>query len=574
MFLRTLILALLLFFPLQSLAANQAPQPNIDLQEAFYYLQKKGAIPSSYEKTDLDSSVTRQEFLKILLLSLDFQPSNNQKSLCADIAAQSEFVPYFNQAISLHALNPRPPQNKCYPLSKITKKTALQIIFVLGGIPIPKISNFAQKPADIRASSWFSPLINRALELNLINLDSTNKIHPNRNLSYRETVELIYRTLIYLHPSIRQEVNFDEFQKNLQNSPIDIPGIQIPNIEILLDVLNKLSRDYYYKENDKLTPDNIVYKTIDILTKNLSDPYTRFQDPTSTMLQDILGEDFEGIGIQIQESNQQIIISNVIKNSPAEAAGLQAHDILTKVAGASTSGLSLEDLAKKIRGPKGTTVNITISRPATNQELNFEVTRAKIQVSHLDFKMLDNNIGLIEINIFGPNIDQEFDQAIAELKKQGVKKLLIDVRSNPGGYYDAVINILSHFLKKDQIIAHLQLLDQKIPQYSNGRGELQEFPLVVLVNESSASASEIFAAAIQENQLGTLVGTKTFGKGSVQELNIYDNQALFKVTVAKWLTPKEKQIDGTGITPDIIIANPDAKTDLQFEKALEILLTK
>ncbi len=276
------------------------------------------------------------------------------------------------------------------------------------------------------------------------------------------------------------------------------------------------------------------------------------------------------MGIQIQEKDQEIIISNIIKNTPAFFSGLKAKDILKKINGESVLGLKLDEIANRIRGPTGSEVSLTIFRPESKQELIFVIKRAEIQINQIDYRMLENEIGLIEINVFNQNADQDFKNALFSLNAQNMKKLIVDVRGNPGGFFDVTLNILENFLEKDKIITHLLFLDKKVAQKSNGDGNLKNIPLIVLIDEGSASASEIFAAAIKEHGIGKIVGTKSFGKGTVQEVIFFKDNSVFKLTIAEWLTPKENKIDGIGIIPDVVVEN-SPNEDSQLKKALELL---
>lgn len=577
-----------LFSPSIAIAQTKQKIPkNIEFAEAFNYLLENDILDQkAYKIIALDSQMPKREFVTILLKSLGFSPqtlSEIKVKRCFDLPKDSPYIPYFEAAINLNIIRPLKTKKNCRPLSPVSKKQALFMIFQGAGIPAPKIFAYEYKPKDLKISDLSSPLFSKALEINLINVDKSNFIQPNHSLSYREGIELIYKMMLYLDPEIRKEINIPEikleidfnklnelFNQQLDNTITIINEKDIPNLEVLLTILEKLSTDYYFREKDKMTKEIIVYNAIKAILEKLSDPHTQFQEPASNLIQQALGQKFEGVGIQIQEKDQEIIISNIIKNTPAFFSGLKAKDILKKINGESVLGLKLDEIANRIRGPTGSEVSLTIFRPESKQELIFVIKRAEIQINQIDYRMLENEIGLIEINVFNQNADQDFKNALFSLNAQNMKKLIVDVRGNPGGFFDVTLNILENFLEKDKIITHLLFLDKKVAQKSNGDGNLKNIPLIVLIDEGSASASEIFAAAIKEHGIGKIVGTKSFGKGTVQEVIFFKDNSVFKLTIAEWLTPKENKIDGIGIIPDVVVEN-SPNEDSQLKKALELL---
>jgi carboxyl-terminal processing protease len=263
--------------------------------------------------------------------------------------------------------------------------------------------------------------------------------------------------------------------------------------------------------------------------------------------------------------------------SPAEAAGLKAGDEITAVDGKDMAGIDPNIVLQSVLGPSGSSVVLTVHRPDPESTFDVTIKRAKIVVPTLESKMLDEKIGYIALASFGDTTTDDLKKALTELMAQNPKGLILDLRNNGGGYLTTAIEVVSQFVG-DGVVMYEQEASGTMNEYNAIPGGLAtKIPLVVLVNEGTASASEITAGAIQDYGRGVLVGTTTYGKGSVQNWITLDNdQGAVRITVAHWLTPKQRQINGVGLTPDYVveltkedIAN---KNDAQLKKAIEILL--
>lgn len=295
-----------------------------------------------------------------------------------------------------------------------------------------------------------------------------------------------------------------------------------------------------------------------------------------------LQSSFSGIGVQVDFDTQRGLVTVVapIKGSPGEKAGLRTGDAITEVDGKSVTGKSLDEVVSLIRGPKGTEVKLTVKREGATDPLHFAIMRATIEQPSIDSKMIDPaaGIGYIQLREFTEQLGSRTQKAIQDLQAQGMKKLVIDLRNNPGGLLDEAVNVSSLFVPAKQPIVHTVARDGvKKTSYSKAPASgPYNLPLVLLVDGGSASAAEIFSGAIKDLHLGTLVGEKTFGKGSVQSFFRLPDGAGVKLTTAKYLTAGEKSIQGTGIEPDVKVVN-DPKVpfgdpnDKQLNEALRIL---
>jgi len=332
-----------------------------------------------------------------------------------------------------------------------------------------------------------------------------------------------------------------------------------------------------FADKSKIDKQAMVYGAIDGMVKSLKDPYTVFMDPKETerFTTDISGS-FEGIGAEIGIRNNIATIIAPLSGTPAEKAGIRSGDKILKVDDTLTSDLMLDEIVDLIRGPKGTTVKLTIIRGESNDQKIIEITRGKIDVPSLRYEIGDDKIGVIHFYQFSIDAGKEFKKAANDMIKNKVKGIVIDLRNNPGGYLETSVEVASFFVEKGKVVVSEEYADgSKTDHKAMGGNILKNLPTAVLINEGSASASEIVAGALRDNNGIKLVGKKTFGKGSVQQLEPLRGGSSLKITIAKWLTPSGMCINHEGIEPDVEVefSEDDFKKgkDLQIEKAKEII---
>ncbi len=325
-----------------------------------------------------------------------------------------------------------------------------------------------------------------------------------------------------------------------------------------------------------------VWGAIEGLASSFGDPYTVFFPPeeNKAFQEEIQGE-FEGIGAEIATKGGVLTIVAPIKNTPAWNAGIKAGDKILEIDGKTTNDMTSDEAVKIIRGKEGTVVDLTILRPGEKQTKHIKITRAKIEIPTIETELRDDNIFVIKFYSFSENSVKMFKEALLKFVDTKTNKLIIDLRGNPGGFLDAAIRISSWFVEKDEIILSEQSVDgQKSKTYRSYGPRLfnEKLSLVVLVDGGSASASEIMAGALKSHGVAKLVGEKTFGKGSVQELVKLTEDTSLKITVANWLTPDGISISKQGITPDYVVKMTEEdslkKKDPQMDKAVELLLKK
>lgn len=307
--------------------------------------------------------------------------------------------------------------------------------------------------------------------------------------------------------------------------------------------------------------DQIVDGAINGMLASLNDPYSVYMTAAEAkQFDESISSSFEGIGAEVSMQNGRVTIVSPIKESPAEQAGLRAQDVILSVDGESLEGLTLNEAVAKIRGPKGSEVKLEIIRGGSSEPMVFTITRDTIPLETVYGEMLEGDIGKIEITQFSYETNKRFAEELQLLESQGMKGLIIDVRNNPGGLLDRVVDIVQPFIEKGQPIVQTEdRSGNKEPLVSRNDNGVKDYPIAVLINEGSASASEILAGALKESGNGYLIGATTFGKGSVQvmfEEELGDGSNI-KLTTFKWLTPNGNWINETGVEPDLPVQQPE-----------------
>ncbi len=344
-------------------------------------------------------------------------------------------------------------------------------------------------------------------------------------------------------------------------------------------VYNSLRANYVITHASSTLPTakEQMWGAIQGLASSYGDPYTVFFPPEQAQkFKDDISGSFGGIGLELGVSKEGILsVVAPLKDTPAYKAGLKPGDLIISINGKSTEGLSTEDAVHIIRGPKGTAVTLMVLRDGVQKEA--KMIRDTIQVPEIEYG-LDKSSGVYRIQLyeFTENSAELFDTAFTAFKKSGANKLIVDLRGNPGGYLDSAVAIASHFLAKGDVVVTEDYADKrpKVEHASIGTNDVPaDTKVAVLIDQGSASASEIFAGALQDHHKATIIGARSFGKGSVQQLISIDGGSL-KVTVARWLTPAGHWIMGNGVTPDIISkvsTSTPAGTDPQLKRAIEFL---
>lgn len=363
-------------------------------------------------------------------------------------------------------------------------------------------------------------------------------------------------------------------------SPLVAPAGAEESFQSFWQVYNLIQDNYVDPEGDEIDQQKLVDGAIQGMIESLGDQFSGYMDPeTFPMINQELEGEIQGIGVVIRtiEETNLVEVVSVMSGSPAETAGIQAGDIFARVDGEDVTTMSQVELAQNVRGPEGSTVNLTMLRG--DDLIDFVVERARIIIPMIESDVLDGDIGYVRLNQFGPNARQDIDSAIEAMQPDELSGLIFDLRGNPGGLLSAAIDVGSAFVPDGDILVEDfgNGREQVFP--SNGSALDLNIPVVVLVDESSASASELVAGALQDNGTATIIGETTFGKGTVQTWQPLVNGGGVRLTVARWLTPDRHWIHKNGITPDYIVEwNPtsaqeanDPEQDLQLQAALDFL---
>ncbi|MDD5131996.1 MAG: S41 family peptidase [bacterium] len=360
-------------------------------------------------------------------------------------------------------------------------------------------------------------------------------------------------------------------------------------VKLFTEGLDKIESNYV----EEVDPKKLIYGALSGMTKSL-DPYSQFMEPDMYNETKVETEgEFGGLGIRIEIKDDILTVVAPIEGTPAYRQGVLAGDRIVKIDGKETKGLSLLEAVKRLRGAKGTKVTITIYRENAKDLLDFTIVRDMIKIESVKYKMLDEKLGYIKINEFTEKTALDLDKALTALEKDKAEKLILDLRNNPGGLLNTCIEVCKQFIGENKLLLSIRGRDAKMNQQfiADKTARHKKWPMVILVNKGSASASEILSGVVQDYKRGKILGAKTFGKGSVQTVMPMSDGSGLRLTTAKYYLPSGRSIHEIGVTPDIIVEMPredevklmmqndgiplkpgeKAVKDLILEKAIEIL---
>lgn len=501
-----------------------------------------------------DLIITRAEFIKYLVLlnNPDFKQKTTANLPFEDTSNTAWYAPYFEDAIDLGILSDR--DLKVYPYKKLTLIDALELLFHSQSIPIPNVYKGYIPYLDVERNQSVAPLIMRALNFGLIVPDKSDSVGIYKRVTRAEAARMIYKMdLVNLTPAGGA-------------SSIESYDLGLQKIISTWDLIYS-----GYIDRDGIDKESISNAALEAMVNQLDDPYSAYldQEENSAFSDDLDGE-IEGIGAYIGvNDNEEVIIIAPMASSPAEEAGIKAGDIIRKVDGTDISGVGLYDVVNLIKGPKGTNVKLTIDRNGSTKTIT--VTRDVINITSLNYEVISGGkVMYTKLSQFNQNTGPEFGDVVNIIENSNqIKGLVIDLRDNPGGLLDSALKVMNYLLVPETKAVTIKYNYFEYTQYSKGNGELVDFPIVVLINEGSASASEIVAGAMQDYGFAKIVGEKSFGKGTVQEVSYFVDNTSLKLTVAKWLTPLNNDIQENGVTPDVkVIDNPNTDADEQLDRAI------
>jgi carboxyl-terminal processing protease len=442
----------------------------------------------------------------------------------------------------------------------ITRGQALRVMVNLTGFDTPEPVTFK----DVKIGTPDERAVRVAVKKEWMDPIRSNLFGVRRKLSGKDA-----------HSLLRAVTGEEGIKSKVQQNTV--PTIQInssnkrlmnlPKTQILETIWSVIQRDFFY--NDKIDPDEAAYKAAEGLIESLGDKYTTFMRPVrSRQFQNQIKGEITGIGAQVEYINGILTIVTPMTGSPAEAAGLEPGDQILKADGEELSNIGFMEAVEKVRGPKGSSVKLTVRR--NDIEFVVDVTRNVIRVPEAIITW-QGQVVVIKIAQFGRITNDDLRPKIADIMKQDPKGIVLDLRNNPGGLLTAANTVMSIFVPMGSDVVEIR-------SRSGNRMEKTSFqqitpdtvPMAVLMNEGSASASEIVAGALQDHDRATLIGAKTFGKGTVQQVLQFNDQSSVKMTIAEWYTPLGNKIDGMGVNPDIGLSEVDGRDALMI-RALEIL---
>lgn len=526
-----------------------------------------------------DEPINKAAFYKASLTYLGFTPNKtfNFYTGYSDVPEESWFAPYVKKALEIGAINNKIGDHFS-PDSQLTRQDGLLLALNIYGLSkpfsTPKAENLFK---DIRTTHPLAYIYAAAIKHGIYFETSQENFYPSKVLTRGDAADLLFKAKLAAQiESGSPNVTVPHYDHNISTEELtneEIELLQNQKFAILLDAWSKINKSYIY--TDKVDQDQLIYKAISGMVEGLDDPYSVFRSPNADGQSYIyIPENYEGIGAIIENIDGKYVVQTTINNSPADRADLRSKDVIIEIEGQSVQELTMDQAMALIKGKTGSKLHLKVKRD--NTTLSFEIVREKISIESMHYEMLPGNINYLRIDQFTEEGVDEFNTYLAKITSSNSKKLIVDLRNNPGGYLTTTQTILSHFLNKDQYAFYtMDKSGEQTPFGSSGAAELKDYKIVVLINEGSASAAEIMSGALQDYKLAYLIGTTTFGKGSVQEITSYDDNSSLKLTIAKWLTPLKRDINHQGINPDkevkITEEQRQMSQDPQLEAAKEYL---
>lgn len=458
------------------------------------------------------------------------------------------------------------PEN-AKPDMRFDRSDAAYIVLRSEGIAIPLMIDERMRTyefKDITKNSQLESIMLTAINRGILSAVNATTSGARSQVSRGDFVDMLYKSML-----VSESERAFEMSQALPAITILPQESDIPHMDTFYSVWDIATNNHIDKES--FNKDKAAFDAINGFLKGFDDPYTALMTPDENQsFQDTIGGSLEGIGAYITKEKDLLTIVSPIKKSPAEAAGLLSGDIILKIDDKETKDLTLQESVNKIKGPKDSKVTLSIQR-GEKAPFDVTITRAKIDISSVELEFRDG-IAYINLYQFGENTVKEWNEAIKKIQETGASGIILDLRNNPGGLLTSVEQMLGDFVEKGKTILKIEYGNVTEVVTSAGDAKLKRYPLAVIINKGSASASEILAGAIKDLKLGTIIGEKSFGKGTVQELTQFFDGSSLRLTIAKWLTPDGTSINKNGIEPDIrAIDNPDTKEDEIYTRALQEL---
>ncbi len=574
-----LVIALLI--PLTNSVSAFSDTEEIPYQSTIEYLQSKGVIKGyASGRFEPGRSINRAEFIKMMLSTYGFEPGEETSFSYPykDVPENLWYAPYVQRAWELGVIDDNAKFN---PTKKTTRVEGTKMVLRLIGVSLPRTIHEEEWPLnyrDVRHDTWYAPTVLYGTSYGIVQAsDEENQyFRPLQELSRGEATELLYNMDVLMIGNAYFDT-YAELEEDLFGDVLHGSNLRdMPHLDIFADIWNRFHNNYYGRED--IDTDALMYGAIKGMVESLGDAYSMFFDPPEAdTFDDFLEGHFSGVGAYLMETSEGILIETFVNDSPAERSGLRSRDIIIAVDEIDVTEMTLEAASNLIRGEAGTEVTLTVTREGESQPLSFTLVREAIDIGYIEAEMKGDAI-YIDINLFDSLSFIDFTQSITPLIEENpdFSGFVIDVRNNPGGYLTSVMSIIGHFVPTGNAIVYIDYGEGDGDMHiSTGNGEWTDYPVVVLINEGSASASEILALALQEKMDALLVGNDSFGKGTIQEVVYYTDGSTLKLTVAEWRSPQFHSINDIGISPDHYVEltqeNILAGEDPQLDEALRLL---
>ena len=511
-------------------------------------------------KTPDTSLVTRGEFIRATVKLLAIPEETGAKLPYGRIPKSLE--PSVSAAYARGALTTF--GKELFPAQSINRGQALEVLAILKGLTADPAKNYRDLNG---ASAGLKQAVQVALDQQWMDPKSSMMFGVKELLTGKEA-RILLRKVLGEGGALDDSSQEDtvptihiEFK-----SPSSQPTGELPKSKILEGLWKIVTDDYLHA--DKINQDEAAYQAAEALVKSINDPYSTFYRPAEARdFQTRINGEVSGIGAQVEERDGVLTVVSPLTGSPAETAGIKPNDEILAVDGVSIVGLPYEEAVDKVRGPKGSTVKLHIRR--NGNEFDVSVIRDTIKVPEIDVKWQDD-IAIVKLMQFGKLTDTDLRSVMQDVAKQKPQGVILDLRNNPGGLLHAADVTASNFLPLGSPVVDIKSRTGEKTDVTDLPPTIAaSVPMVVLVNKGSASASEIVAGALQDAGRAVIVGEQSFGKGTVQEILEFTDHSSLKLTIAEWLTPKGRKIDGIGVMPDVVI--PTSERDDQLLKAVDII---
>lgn len=522
-----------------------------------YFITEVPILATDRDEFNPLDKVTKAEFFKLLIRSGGYDPAADNSDIpYYDITGTEWFAPYVKTAIDLNIIQFSESNPNFNAAETVTREEAIDWVMKFYGINPAAVNSLPIEYNDVSPSDPYANISKIAYQLHLLHDYKSGLFNADKELTRAEAVHIFY------------EVHQNDLTASTQtqNSNLDINDA---NFALFYEVWNKVTNEYINK--DEIDQNELIYGAITGLVYKLNDPYSIFFEPieADSYLEALEGQ-FDGIGIYLNQEELDFVILTPLKGSPAEEAGIKPNDIIIEIDDEPVRGLEIGDVIELLRGEIGTQVKLKLKRDS-NYIFKY-VTRAKINVPFVEGEMKDG-IGIIHYYQFTSNSDNQLSQALTEILKNNPKGIILDLRNNPGGFIYSAQQLISRFIPANEPYVNIILADgSTYAEKSLGPGELKDLPIVVLVNEGSASASEIAALALKDQLNAKIVGVNSFGKAKIQEILTYPDGSSLKLSIANWTSPNGTYIQDVGITPDYLVElNQTSTLDNQLDKALQLI---